>query len=85
MYVPIFLREDLGTVVTVELDDLLGCEQRSLVLAGRRQHRCDQAARACAGDQVEVVSDPSVLTVYRLQQNQQELVLNKQRKSVQHA
>jgi hypothetical protein len=26
-----------------------------------------------------------VLTVYRLQQNQQELVLNKQRKSVQHA
>ena len=36
-----FLCEDLGAVVKVELADVLGGEERPLVLAWRRQHRGD--------------------------------------------
>ena len=80
-YVLCWLWEDVRAVLTVELDDVLGCErrpfglagvvfigQRRFVLAWRCQHRGDQPAGACPSDHIEVVSDPSIRPVSLLQQ-----------------
>ena len=60
------LWEDLGTVVEVELADVLGGEERPLLLVRRRQHRRDQRAGARPGDHVEVVGDPGLRPVQLL-------------------
>ena len=63
----LFLWEDVGAVLEVERGEVLGSEQRPVVLVGRRQHRREQGAGARPGDHVEVVGDPSIWAVQLLQ------------------
>ena len=64
-YIPL-VREDLGPVLEVEVADILGGEERSIVLIRRRKHRCHQRASARPGDHVEVVRDARVRPVQLL-------------------
>ena len=63
----LFLWEDLGAVLEVERGEVLGSEQRPVVLVGRRQHRREQGAGARPGNHVEVVGDPSIWAVQLLE------------------
>ena len=56
----VHLREDFGRVVDVELRQILGVEERPSVLARGCEHRRQETAGARAGDNVEVVGDPSI-------------------------
>ena len=63
----LFLWEDVGPVVEVERIEVLGGEQRPVVLVRRRQHGREQGAGARPGDHVEVVGDPSIWAVQLLE------------------
>ena len=63
----LFLWEDVGPVLEVERIEVLGGEERPVVLVRRRQHRRQQRAGARPGDHVEVVGDPSSWAVQLLE------------------
>lgn len=64
----LLLREDFGRVVDVELRQILGVEERPsssvMVLQARGcEHRRQETTGARAGNDVEVVGDPSVRSI----------------------
>jgi hypothetical protein len=67
IFILLFLWEDLWAVLEVERGEVLGGEQRPVVLVRRRQHRREQGAGARPGNHIEVVGDPSVRAVQLLE------------------
>ena len=59
----LLLWEDFGRVVDVELRQILGVEEWSSVLARGCEHRRQETAGARAGNNVEVVSNPSIWSI----------------------
>jgi hypothetical protein len=63
----LLLWEDFGRVVDVELRQILGVEEwpstSVMVLARGREHRRQETTGARAGNDVEVVGDPSVRSI----------------------
>lgn len=72
----LLLWEDAGRVFDVEFGQFVGGEQWPVVLVWSSEHRRQEATGARAGDDVEVVSDPSIRTIQFLHKLRQVITNN---------
>ena len=72
----LLLGEDAGRVGDVEFGQFVGGEQWPVVLVWSSEHRRQEATGARAGDDVEVVSDPSIRTIQFLHKLRQVITNN---------